>query len=124
MSEDKETAGEPKVMTTGGGTIRLCTGQGIIYKAYKRPYAGGGANVLTLLASCSYPEGPWEIFFTPVYGDSSSYELMEKVPHIFYNLVTFYAASYCSHLGLPELKDSVVVIDSFGRHDVAVEPFS
>ena len=106
------------------GTIRPCTAQGIIYRAYKRQYAGGPSNVLTLFASCSYGDAPWEIFFTGVEGQASTYQLMEKVPRIVYSLITYYATTYCSGAGLVELGDTVTVIDAYGEHQVSVETLS
>jgi hypothetical protein len=103
------------------GIIRPCTAQGLIYKAYKRLYGGGPAYVLNLFASGSYGDAPWEIFFTGVEGQANTYNLMEKVPTIVYFLVTYYAASYSSGVGLVELGDTVTIIDAYGSHQVPVE---
>jgi hypothetical protein len=105
-------------------TIRPCTAQGIIYRAYKRPYDGGPSNVLTLFASCYYGDAPWEIFFTGVEGQANTYTLMEKVPGIVYFLITYYSATYCSGAGLVELGDTVTIIDAYGSHQVPVETLS
>jgi hypothetical protein len=102
-------------------TLRPCTAQGLVYRAYKRPYSGGPANVLDLFASCYYTDAPWEIFFTGVEGKPNTYQLMEKVPTIVYFLVSYYAASYSSGYGLPDLGDTVTIIDSYGEHQVQVE---
>src|SRR5258706_16313930 len=53
-------------MQQNPATIRPCTAQGLIYRAYKRPYDGGPSNVLTLYASGYYGDAPWEIFFVGV----------------------------------------------------------
>ena len=101
-------------------TIRLCTAQGIVYKAFKRPYGGGPAQVLDLFASCYYTDAPWEIFFVAVEGKPNTYQLMEKVPGIVYFLVTYYAASHSSGYGLPDLGNTVTIIDAHGSHQVPV----
>ena len=103
------------------GTIRLCTAQGLVYKAYKRLYSGGPAYTLSLFADGSYGDAPWEIFFTGVEGKPNTYQLMEKVPTIVFFLVTYYAASYSSGYGLPDLANTVTIIDSYGEHQVQVE---
>jgi len=105
-------------------TIRPCTAQGLIYRAYKRLYGGGPSNVLTLFASGSYGDAPWEIFFVGVEGQANTYKLMEKVPRIVYFLVTYYATTYCSGMGLVELGDTVTIIDAYGEHQVPVEALS
>lgn len=105
-------------------TIRPCTAQGLIYRAYKRPYDGGPANVLTLFASGYYGDAPWEIFFVGVEGQANTYKLMEKVPRIVYFLITYYATTYCSGVGLVELGDTVTIIDAYGEHQVPVEILS
>jgi hypothetical protein len=102
-------------------TIRPCTAQGLIYRAYKRPYGGGPSNVLNLFASGTYGDAPWEIFFVGVEGNSNTYKLMEKVPTVVYFIVTNYAASHSSHQGLPDLGDTVTIIDAYGEHKVKVE---
>jgi hypothetical protein len=102
-------------------TIRPCTAQGLVYRAYKRPYGSGPANVLNLFASGYYTDAPWEIFFTGVEGKPNTYQLMEKVPTIVFFLVTYYAASYSSGYGLPDLANTVTIIDSYGEHQVQVE---
>ena len=109
---------------TNPATIRPCTAQGIIYRAYKRLYSGGPSNVLTLFASCSYGDAPWEIFFVGVEGRESTYQLMEKVPRIVYFLTTYYSATYCSGVGLVELGETVTIIDAYGEHQVPVETLS
>jgi hypothetical protein len=103
------------------GIIRPCTAQGLVYKAYKRLYSGGPSYVLNLFASGYYGDAPWEIFFTGVEGQAGTYNLMEKVPTIVYFIVTYYATSYSSGVGLPDLGDTVTIIDSYGSHTVPVE---
>jgi hypothetical protein len=105
-------------------TIRPCTAQGLIYRAYKRLYGGGPSNVLTLFASGSYGDAPWEIFFVGVEGQANTYKLMEKVPRIVYFLVTYYATTYCSGMGLLELGDTVTIVDAYGEHQIPVETLS
>lgn len=105
-------------------TIRPCTADGIVYRAYKRPYGDGPAQVLNLFASCYYTDAPWEIFFVGVEGRPNAYKLMEKVPTIVYFLVTYYAATYSSGAGLTDLGDTVTIIDAYGEHQVKVEPLA
>ena len=49
---------------------------------------------------------------------------MEKVPTIFYPLLSCYATSFCSGLGLPDLGETVTIIDAYGEHTVTVESIS
>ena len=58
-------------------TIRPCTANGLIYKAYKRPYGGGGSYVLSLYADGYYADAPLVMFFTGVEGKPNTYRLME-----------------------------------------------
>ena len=39
-------------------TVRLCTAQGLIYRAYNRSYGGASAQVLSLFASGYYTDAP------------------------------------------------------------------
>ncbi|HET7468679.1 MAG TPA: hypothetical protein VFJ81_03355 [Gemmatimonadales bacterium] len=103
-------------------TIRPCTAQGLVYRAYSRPYTGGPSNVLNLFASGYYGDAPWEMFFIGVEGQPNTYKLMEKVPTIVYFLVTYYTASYSSGAGLVDLGGTVTIIDAQGEHQVTVEP--
>jgi hypothetical protein len=112
---------ETTALQQNPATIRPCTAQGIVYRAYKRPYSGGPSSALALFASCYYGDAPWEIFFVGVEGKPGTYQLMEKVPTIVFFLVTYYAASYSSGYGLPDLGDTVTIIDSYGEHVVQVE---
>jgi hypothetical protein len=102
-------------------TIRPCTAQGLVYKAFSRPYGGGPASVLDLFASGYYTDAPWEIFFVGVEGQPNTFQLMEKVPGIVYFLMTYYAASHSSGYGLPDVGDTVTIIDAQGSHQVPVE---
>lgn len=107
-----------------GEQIRLATASGLEYKAYRRPYAGGDAPVLMLFASGFYSDAPWEIFFQPVQGSQNRYRLLEKVPTIVYFIISYYAASYSSQVGLGDLKDTVIIEDAQGEHEVPVEPLT
>jgi hypothetical protein len=118
-----ETATQTKTQQNPA-TIRPCTAQGLVYRAYKRPYGGGPSNVLDLFASGYYTDAPWEIFFVGVNGKPNTYQLMEKVPTIVYFLVTYYTASHSSGYGLPDLGDTVTIIDAHGEHKVKVEPLA
>ena len=103
-------------------TIRPCTAQGLVYRAYKRSYGGGPSQVLSLFASGYYGDAPWTMFFTGVEGKPGTYQLMEKVPTIVYFIETYYTATHCSGVGLSELGASVTIVDAFGSHSVPIEP--
>jgi hypothetical protein len=102
-------------------TIRPCTAQRLIYRAYKRSYGGGPAQVLSLFASGYYGDAPWTMFFTGVEGKPGTYNLMEKVPTIVYFIETYYTATHCSGVGLSDLGSSVTIVDGFGSHTVPIE---
>ena len=113
MSESQATVDQQH------GVVRPATSRDIVYRAFGRPYAGGPGQVINLFASCSYPTGGWRIFFT---GDGSGgYELMEQVPGIVNQLVTYYVASYTTAVGLATPVRSVKVTDASGEHSVPVE---
>ncbi|MEM7482964.1 MAG: hypothetical protein AAF481_17450 [Acidobacteriota bacterium] len=103
---------------------RLCTAQGLEYRAYKRPYGSGPSNVLNLFASGYYGDAPWKMFFVPVYGQPNRYRLMEVVPGIVYFIVSYYTASYSSQVGLVDLGDTVIIEDAHGEHEVKVQPLT
>jgi hypothetical protein len=99
------------------GKIQPARADEIQYKAYTRQFELG--TVLFITATCSYPVGPYEIFFQ---GDGGfSWTLMEKAPQIFYNLITYHIASTTP--GQPTLNtpNKVTVKDGFGSHEVTVE---
>jgi hypothetical protein len=104
------------------GLVRPATATDIVYRAYGRPYAGGPAQVITLLASCSYPIGGYTLFFTREYGPDEIYTLMEQPPGLFPNIVTYYAADYTTGVGIANPVSSVIIIDAHGKHEVPVEP--
>ena len=104
----------------GHGIVRPATSTDIVYKAYKRPYAGGPFQVLNLFASCSYPTGQWKIFFA---GDGANrYKLLEQVPSIVNQLMTYYVADFTTGVGLATDPTTVVIVDAHGEHVVPVEP--
>jgi hypothetical protein len=107
---------------TKGVQTRLCTALGLVYKAYKRPYPGGG-SVLTLLASGYHTIAPMELYFVGVECNPNRYRLMENVPYHFFRLTTFYSPGFCSHYGLTDLKETVTIEDGHGKHTVGVEEF-
>jgi hypothetical protein len=110
----------------GGGQLRLCTGQGLVYKAYTRPYAPDAPTsppVLIVLASCYYPTNPWELFLQP---DPSSenrfrFKLMEKPPALFSHIQMFYAAGRSTELGHSDLPEEATIVDAYGEHRVKVQ---
>ncbi|MEM7050535.1 MAG: hypothetical protein AAF604_12795 [Acidobacteriota bacterium] len=103
---------------------RLATAQGLVYRAYSRPYGDGPANVLNLFASGFYGDAPWKMFFVPVDGKPNHYRLMEVVPSVVYFIVSYYTASYSSQVGLLELGDEIIVEDARGEHKVKVVPLT
>jgi hypothetical protein len=106
----------------GGGVSRLCTAQGLAYKAFRRRYSPD-SFVLSLVASGFYDTAPWELTFVVVSGSPNKYQLMETVPSHFFHLTTFYTPCFCSHYGLEQLANEITIVDSFGEHVVHVEAF-
>ena len=107
----------------GGHGVRLSARpRGSPYKAFKRPYTAGGV-VLSLIASGYYDIAPWELTFSAVIGSPGKYQLMEKVPSIFFGLTTFYTPCMCSTYGIADPGEFVTVQDSFGEHKVHIEEF-
>ena len=121
-------AAERKTVETAqqaeGEQTRLSTAQGLVYKAYRRPYGDGPGQVLNLFASGYYTDAPWKMFFVPVSGQENRYQLMEVVPRIVYFIVSYYTAAYSSQIGLTDLGDTVTIVDASGEHTVKVEPLS
>lgn len=105
------------------GKIQLSTGQAIEYKAYVRRFDFSGGGVLYLLASCAYPVGGYRIFFEAEYG-GTSFKLMEEVPQIVNQLVTYYVASWTSSQPLVDPPAEVTITDASGTRTVAVEPWT
>ena len=100
--------------------IRPSTSDDIIYRAFSRPYIDGPGQVLNLFASCSYVTGQWQIFFTG--NGDGTYTLMEKVPGIANQMVTYYVADFTTGAGLIDHVSSVIIKDANGSHTVKVEP--
>jgi hypothetical protein len=113
-------ADAPTALAPAAATVRLATSGDILYRAFSRPYAGSDAQVINLFASCSYPTGQWQIFFQGA-GDGT-YQLMERVPGIVNELVTYYVASFTTGAGLVNSGKSVEITDAHGKHVVPVEP--
>lgn len=110
-------------LQAAAGQVRPATAQKLVYKAFKRPYGGAdGAPVLELFASGFYTDAPWELFFSAVPGKPWTYVLNERVPTLVYFIVTYYAASYSSGVGLSGLPDKVTITDAYGQHEVHVQP--
>lgn len=99
------------------GKIQPARADEIQYKAYMRKFGLG--SVLFITATCSYPVGPYEIFFQGEGG--YTWTLMEKAPGIFYNLITYHIA--CTTPGQPTLDtpSKITIKDGFGSHQVTVE---
>jgi hypothetical protein len=99
------------------GKVQPARADEIQYKAYARKFELG--TVLFLTATCSYPVGPYEIYFQGAGG--FNWTLMEKAPGIFYNLVTYHIASTTTGQPLLEIPNTVTVVDGYGSHRVSVE---
>jgi hypothetical protein len=106
--------------TAAGQVIRPCTATDIVYRAFGRPYSGGPGQVINLFASCSYATGAWHIFFQG--GSGGTYTLMEKVPVVVPELVTYYTASFTTGVGLATPVKTVTIQDARGSHTVPIEP--
>ena len=106
------------------GTAQLCAGMEIEYRAYKRLYDGGPAQILTLFASFAYSETPHKVenYFTAVPGkEGEKYQLWQLIEGPANFIASYYAASYSSQNGLPKLGDTVNIEDASGWHEVKVE---
>ena len=102
------------------GKVQPSHGQAIKYTAYTRKFSeDAAAPVLYITATCSYPVGPYEIFFQGEGG--FTWTLMEKAPTIFYNLVTYHIA--CTTTGQPtlDIPDTITIKDGYGSHEVPVD---
>jgi len=99
------------------GKIQPSHANEIQYTAYTRNFGLG--SVLFVTATCSYPVGPYEIFFQGEGG--TTWTLMEKAPEIFFNLVTYHIA--CTTPGQPLLTTppTITIKDGFGAHQVPVQ---
>jgi hypothetical protein len=100
----------------------LSRGEAIEYKAYARTFGSGGPAVLSLIATCSYPTGEREIFFQEGSGPNQ-FELLENVPGIVNELVTYYMASWTSGQRLVNPPTQVKIKDAWGEHRMAVQPW-
>jgi len=103
--------------------LPLSHGDAIEYKAYARHFGvSGGAAVLSLIATCSYPTGGYSIYFEPGPG-AHQFELLEKVPQISNDLVTYYMASWTSGQPLAQPPRHVRIRDARGEHHIEVKPW-
>lgn len=116
MATKKAKASTKAGTTAVPSKIQPARADEIQYTAYTRQFALG--RVLFITATCSYPVGPYTIFFQGNGG--YSWTLMEKAPEIFFNLVTYHIA--CTTPGQPsvDLPRSVTIIDGYGSHTVPV----
>jgi hypothetical protein len=89
----------------------------IQYKAYTRQFQTG--TVLFITATCSYPVGPYEIFFQGEGG--LIWTLTEKAPGIFYNLITYHIACTTPGQPLGNTPSTITVNDGYGSHKVPVQ---
>jgi hypothetical protein len=101
---------QPKIGPAKAGDIE--------YRAFARDFSG--QVVVSVVATSSYPEGPYEIFFELRDGDLW---LMQKTPVDHFGLVTYQVAcwTFQPQGGTPT---ETTVTDAYGAHTVAVEAWS
>jgi hypothetical protein len=92
----------------------------IEYRAFARDF-GDGTVVLSVVATSSYPAGPYEIFFDGGVGDL---QLMEKTPVNHFGLATYQVASWTPGQPLSKTPAELTVTDAYGPHTVPVEAWS
>lgn len=119
-----DTVARTEATSADPGVRQLCDGLGIEYRAFKRPYDGGPAEVLDLLASCYFGSTGHHLEIEAVPGRQGKYKLFDSVPRVNSPLVSYYAAVYSSGLGLPELGDTITVEDARGEHTVPVHSYA
>ena len=101
----------------------LSRGSEIEYRAFARPFEGGGA-VLCLIATCYYGTPGYTIFFQGEPG-TNEFELLETVPEgIEPQLVTYYLGSWISGQRLADPPTHVAITDASGTYRVKVEHWS
>ena len=100
----------------------LSRGLEIEYKAFARPFKGGGA-VLSLIATCYYTTAGYTISFKAEAG-LQEFELLETPPQgIVPQLVTYYLAAWTSGQRLSQPPTHVKIRDASGEYRVKVEPW-
>jgi hypothetical protein len=122
LSVDDGSAPGAEYVEGATGTTQLARGSGISYKAFSMPYDSEGGTVIFLYATCSYPTGGWNIFFST--DGSNQWALYETVPGFPNHLVTYYIAGFTSAFGLQTNPTSVQIRDGYGTHSVPVEAWS
>lgn len=106
--------------TSSQPKIGPATARDIEYRAFARDF-GGGHVVLSVVATSSYPEGPYEIFFDDPGGDL---RLMEKTPVDHFHLATYQVAAWTPGQPLSTTPTEITVTDAYGPHTVPVEAWS
>jgi hypothetical protein len=102
---------------------QLSHGTAIEYKAFARHFHAGGAAVLYLFATCSYPTAGFTIFFQAQSG-MTQFELMETTPQgIVPQLVTYYVADWTHGQPMATPPTHVKIKDAHGTHEVPVKPW-
>jgi hypothetical protein len=90
----------------------------IEYRAFARDF--GGPVVVSVVATSSYPVGPYEIFFE---GAGDDLRLMQKTPVDHFILVTYQIAG-STFQPQGDTPTEITVIDAYGPHTVTVEAWS
>lgn len=100
---------QPKIGPASAGDIE--------YRAFARDF-GDGAVVLSVVATSSYPVGPYEIFFE---GAVDDLRLMEKTPVNHFGLATYQVASWTPGQPFSNTPTEITVTDAYGPHTVPVK---
>ena len=77
--------------------------------------------MLSVVATSSYPVGPYEIFFD---GGVDDLRLMERTSVDHFKLVTYQVAGWTPGQPLADTPTEITVTDAYGPHTVAVETWS
>ncbi|MGH1386327.1 hypothetical protein [Kordia sp.] len=98
----------------------LAKANDIEYRAFKRPYVGGGSDVLIILANgWYYPTPEVKLYFEST--GTNEFKLMQNNSSAGFFLATYHSAQWTSGAGLINLGASITVEDAYGKHTVKVE---
>ena len=102
--------------------IQPSTAEGLEYKCFARTFEEDASPVLYLLASGAHGRGDYQLFFRD--DGSFRWTLLERVPSIAPELVTWYVAITTTGQPVLDPPATVQVTDGFGAHAVPVEPWN
>jgi hypothetical protein len=105
---------------------KLCDALKIEYKAFARPFLENTKDaILYLIATCQFLTNGFTIYFEEA--EPNKFRLMEQPPTgVFLNLYTYYVASWPPPTGISAetpVPRHVIIEDSYGEHQVKVEPW-